>query len=95
MQMEAIMSAAARHGVAMEVNSQVDRLDLNDAHARLAHERGVRLVISTDAHSAAALGDMRWGLHVARRAWTQATDVLNTRPLHELRPLLRRHQRAA
>ena len=94
-QMEAVMAAAARHGVAMEINSQIDRLDLNDAHARLAHERGVRLVVSTDAHSAAALGALRWGLQVARRAWTQPADVLNTRPLEELRPLLRRHRRAA
>jgi DNA polymerase (family 10) len=101
MQMDAVMAAAGRHGVALEINCQVDvsrgiaRLDLNDAHARLAREGGVRLVISTDAHSARALDNMRWGLSVARRAWTQPADILNTRPLDELRPLLRRHQRAA
>jgi DNA polymerase (family 10) len=101
MQMDAVMAAAGRHGVALEINCQVDvsrgiaRLDLNDAHARLARERGVHLVISTDSHSAAALGNMRWGIHVARRAWTQPADVLNTRSLNELRTLLRRHQRAA
>ena len=95
LQMDAVMAAAARHGVAMEINCQIDRLDLNDAHARLAHERGVRLVVSTDAHSAAGFGTMRGGLQVARRAWTQPADVLNTRPLGELRSLLRRHRRAA
>ncbi len=95
LQMETVMAAAARHGVAMEINCQIDRLDLSDAHARLARERGVRLVVSTDAHSAAALDTVRWGLQVARRAWTQAADVLNTRPLGEMRALLRRHRKAA
>ena len=52
---EAIVDAAARHGVALEINCQVDRLDLNDVHARLARDRGVPLVISSDAHSRAGL----------------------------------------
>jgi DNA polymerase (family 10) len=85
-----VMSAAARHRVALEINSQVDRLDLNEAHTRVAHERGVRLVISSDAHSATALGNLRWGVQVARRAWLTPEAVLNTRPVDELRSLLRR-----
>ena len=87
-----IVNAAARHGVALEINCQVDRLDLNDAHARLARDRGVRLVISTDAHSRNAFGRLRWGVLVARRAWLQPDDVLNTRPFDELRALLRRNR---
>jgi DNA polymerase (family 10) len=87
-----VITAAARLGVALEINCQVDRLDLNDAHARLAHERGATLVISTDAHSVAALGNLRWGLQMARRAWATPVHVLNTRTLDELRPLLRRHR---
>ena len=87
-----VISAAARTGVALEINCQVDRLDLNDAHARAAHERGARLVISTDAHSVPALGNLRWGIHMARRAWATPDAVLNTRPLDELRPLLRRNR---
>jgi DNA polymerase (family 10) len=87
-----VIGAAARHGVALEINCQVDRLDLNDAHARAAHERGARLVISTDAHSVAALGNLRWGVQMARRAWATPDTVLNTRPLEELRPLLRRNR---
>lgn len=90
--MDAVLAAATRHGVALEINCQVDRLDLNDAHARLARERGVRLVISTDAHSVTALGNLRWGVQVARRAWATPDDVLNTRTVEELRPLLRRHR---
>jgi DNA polymerase (family 10) len=87
-----LMDTAARTGVALEINCQVDRLDLNDAHARLARERGVRLVISTDAHSVGALGNLRWGIQMARRAWATPEDVINTRTLEELRPLLRRNQ---
>jgi DNA polymerase (family 10) len=88
-----VITAAARHGVALEINCQVDRLDLNDAHARLALERGARLVISTDAHSVTALGNLRWGVQMARRAWATPEQVLNTRTVDELRPLLRRHVR--
>jgi DNA polymerase (family 10) len=90
--MERVVSAAAARGVAMEINSQVDRLDLNDACARLARERGARLVISTDAHSVGALGNLRWGVQVARRAWATPDDVLNTRTIDELRGALRRHR---
>ncbi len=90
---EQVFRAAAGAGVALEINSQIDRLDLDDTHARLAHERGVMLVIDSDAHSPAALGNVRWGTVVARRAWLQAADVLNTRPLHEFRGLLRRNRR--
>ena len=72
------------HGVALEINCQPERLDLNDAHARLARDRGVSLVISTDAHSVAALDDLRWGVQMARRAWVRADDVLNTRAARRL-----------
>ena len=90
---ERVIDAAATSGVALEINSQVDRLDLNDTTARLAHERGARLVISTDAHSAMALGNLRWGVQIARRAWATPDHVLNTRTLEELRPLLRRNKK--
>jgi DNA polymerase (family 10) len=88
--MERVFAAAAAAGVAIEINSQVDRLDLRDTQARLARDRGVRLIVDSDAHSPAALRNQRWGVAVARRAWLTAADVLNTRPLEELRPLLRR-----
>ena len=60
---DAIVDAAARHGVALEINCQVHRLDLNDVHARLARDRGVPIVISSDAHSRAGLGDAPVGSH--------------------------------
>jgi len=92
---ERVIDAAARHGVALEINCQADRLDLSDVHARLARERGVTLAMSTDAHSASSLDLMRWGVTVARRAWLGPADVLNTRALGELTSALRRHRRKA
>ncbi|HTL02634.1 MAG TPA: hypothetical protein VL243_10415, partial [Vicinamibacterales bacterium] len=80
-------------GVALEINSQVERLDLNDVNARAARDRGARFVISSDGHSQAALGRLRWGVLVARRAWLEPSHVLNTRPLAEFRASLRRGRR--
>jgi DNA polymerase (family 10) len=91
--MEQVVNAAAGHGVALEINCQTDRLDLNDSHARLARDRGARLVVSTDAHSVAALTNQRWGIAVARRGWVTPDDVLNARPLAAMRVLLRRNRR--
>jgi DNA polymerase (family X) len=90
---DAIVDAAARQGVALEINCQVDRLDLNEVHARLARDRGVRLIISSDAHSRRALGVLRWGAIVARRAWLEPQHVLNTRAFEEFRLALRRNRR--
>jgi DNA polymerase (family 10) len=87
-----VFRAAADAGVALEINSQIDRLDLDDTHARVARERGVKLVIDSDAHSPVALGNVRWGVTVARRAWLQPEDVLNTRPFREFRAGLRRNR---
>ena len=89
-----IVSAAVARGVVFEINCQPDRLDLSDAFARVARERGATIAISTDAHSTMALGNMRWGVQVARRAWLTPESVLNTRPLEEMRALLRRNRRA-
>jgi DNA polymerase (family X) len=85
-----VFAAAAESGVALEINSQVDRLDLDDTHARLARDRGVKLVIDSDAHSPAALGALRWGANVARRGWIEPKDVMNTRRIDEFRAALRR-----
>jgi DNA polymerase (family 10) len=89
-----VVASAVRSGVALEINCQPERLDLSDTFARTALERGAMLVISTDAHSVMALGNVRWGIQVARRAWVTPGAVLNTRPLDEMRGLLRRNRRA-
>jgi DNA polymerase (family 10) len=88
--LERVIAAAAAAGVALEINSQIDRLDLDEHAARLARDRGVKLVIDSDAHSPAALGVIRWGVVVARRAWLTPNDVLNTLPLPDLIAALRR-----
>ena len=88
--MERVLDRAAELGVAMEINSQPDRLDLKDSHARLAKEKGVRMVIDTDAHSTAQLDHMRFGVFTARRAGLTKGDVLNTLPYERFREALRR-----
>jgi DNA polymerase (family 10) len=88
--MERVLNAAAERGCCIELNAQPDRLDLNDVYARMARECGVKVAISTDAHSIAELDYLRFGIDQARRAWLEAADVLNTRSLADLRSLLRR-----
>lgn len=87
-QWERIYQTAAEHGIILEVNTQPERLDLDDLHAREAIGHGVRLAISTDAHAAAELAYMRWGVDQARRGWAERHDVVNTLPLTALRKLL-------
>ena len=87
--MERILDAARRHGVAMECNAAPDRLDLKDVYLRMAKDRGVRVVISTDAHATRGLDLMRYGVHMARRGWIEKKDVLNALPLPEMLAALR------
>ena len=89
----AMIDAAAAAGVALEINCQVDRLDLCDSHARLARDRGAKIVISTDSHSARGFSALKWGVLTARRAWLTKADVLNTRPVDEFLAGLRRNLR--
>jgi DNA polymerase (family 10) len=89
---ERVFAAAAAAGVAMEINCQVDRLDLDEHHARRARAHGIPMIIASDAHSPAALGGLRWGVNVARRAWLESADVLNTRPIDAFRSALRRNR---
>ena len=89
---EKVIDAAKANGVALEINSQPHRLDLCDSHARLARDRGVKLVIDSDAHEINALDFARWGVLTARRAWLTKDDVINTRPLKKFLASLRRNQ---
>jgi DNA polymerase (family X) len=93
--MDRVLERAAAMGVAMEINAQPDRMDLKDAHARLAKERGVRVVIDTDAHSTVQLENMRFGVFTARRAGLTKDDVLNALPYDRFVATLRRRPRAA
>ena len=87
---EAVIAAAARTGTFLEINANPWRLDLDDRHAAAAKAAGVRIVISTDAHSTRGLDMMRCGLLQARRAGLEAKDVANTRSLTELKQLMKR-----
>ncbi len=86
---EAVIKEAAKYGVAMEVNSYPLRLDLNDAHIKLAKQYGVQLVISTDMHVTNQLDFMTYGVAVARRGWAEKKDVLNALPYEKLVEKLR------
>jgi DNA polymerase (family 10) len=81
---ERVVARAAETGTALEINSQPDRLDMRDVHARLAGEAGVRIPITTDAHSAGALAYRVLGVAQARRAWLTKEQILNTRPWREI-----------
>jgi DNA polymerase (family X) len=88
--LEKIIDAARDLGCFMELNAEPERLDLSDVHCRMALDKGVRVAVSTDAHSAASLAFMRFGIDQARRGWLTADDVLNTRGCDALLELLRR-----
>jgi len=78
--MNAVLTAAAKHKVAMELNSYPDRLDLNDVHLRQAKQCGVKIVMNTDSHHTSHMEKIGYGVLQARRAWLTKDDVLNTLP---------------
>jgi DNA polymerase (family 10) len=86
---ERVVARAVETGTALEINSQPDRLDMRDTHARLAGEAGARVTVSTDAHSAGALAFIELGVAQARRAWLRKEQILNTKPWDEIAALRR------
>ena len=88
--LEQVMEAALARGCFLEVNAQPQRLDLDDVHAKMAKDMGLKLAINTDAHSVAELKLMRFGVGQARRGWLEADDVLNTQSWEDLKRLLER-----
>ena len=86
---EKVLDACARHGVAMECNSYPDRLDLKDVYLRMCKEKGVKVVISTDSHTTGQLSLIRYGVTMARRGWLEKKDVINTLPVNEFLAALR------
>jgi DNA polymerase (family X) len=87
---EEVLQAALEFGVAVELNANPNRLDLDDVHVHRAKELGVPVVISTDAHGPEGLKDMRFGVAQARRGWLEAADVLNARSRTDFETWLRR-----
>jgi DNA polymerase (family 10) len=87
--MDKVLDACARNGVAMECNSYPDRLDLKEVYLRTCKEKGVKVVISTDSHNTANLSFIRYGVTMARRGWLEKNDVVNTLPVMEFLSALR------
>jgi DNA polymerase (family 10) len=90
--LEEVLRTARRHAKAVEINGSPERLDLNDVHARRAHELGVLVAISTDTHVLDHLGWMELGVATARRGWTAKGETINTWRLPELLAWTRRER---
>jgi len=88
--MERVLEAAASYGTILEINASPNRLDLSDENARRAKKKGIKLAINTDAHDLKRLDDMPYGVAVARRAWLEDEDVVNTMPTGKLLKYLQR-----
>jgi DNA polymerase (family 10) len=85
-----VFEAAADKNCILEINSHPSRLDLNEINAKKAKNKGVKLAISTDAHSIEELSYVKYGIYQARRGWIEKDDVVNTHNLDDLRNLLSR-----
>ena len=82
--MEAVINAAAQHGVCIEINAHPSRLDLDWHLVHRARDKGIKIPVDPDAHALAGLDDMRYGIGIARKGWLRASDVLNTLELDAL-----------
>jgi DNA polymerase (family 10) len=87
---ERVVEKAVETGTSLEINSQPDRLDLRDVHARLAGEAGVKVVVSSDAHEVPALDYVEFGVAQARRAWLSTDQIANTRTWAQLKKLMKK-----
>ena len=88
--MERVMKAAKERGCFMELNAHPDRLDLLDTDCKMAKDMGVKVALSTDAHSTGDLDYMRFGIGQALRGWLEADDVLNTQSWGKIKKLLKK-----
>jgi DNA polymerase (family 10) len=87
---EALIAACARTGTFLEINANPKRLDLRPEHARAAINAGVKLCISSDAHTTGGLDVLRYGVDTARRGWATKADIVNTRTWPQIRKLRKR-----
>ena len=85
---DAVIATAKQYGKALEINASPERMDLGDKNVMKAKAAGVKLAINCDAHSVKALGNLSWGLCVARRAGLEADDVINTYDSNALKEFL-------
>lgn len=86
--MEQVIKAAAERGCYLELNANPERLDLDDAYGKIAKELGVLVSINSDAHSTSEFAHLKYGVIQARRGWLETSDIVNSRPLTEVKKLL-------
>ena len=86
--MARVLRAARARGCCLEINGQPDRLDLDDAHCRMAKSEGVRLSVNSDAHGIKDFANLDFAIAQARRGWLEANDIINTLPVAELKNLI-------
>ncbi|MEO0091941.1 MAG: DNA polymerase/3'-5' exonuclease PolX [candidate division WOR-3 bacterium] len=91
--LEKVLEHALKYQKVLEINAYPNRLDLNDIWARRAKEMGIKLAINTDAHGLSDLNWMRFGIGVARRAWLEKDDVINTMKWQDFKKLLIQHRK--
>lgn len=84
----AVIAAAAESGVAVEINADPHRLDLDWRHLRYATDRGVPIAINPDAHSVAGLDNVRWGVGVGQKGWLTPEQTVNAWPLERVEDYL-------
>jgi len=88
--LEKIMESAKERNCILELNAQPERMDIDDIHCKIAKELRLKMAISSDAHSKSQMDYIKFGVYQARRGWLEATDVINTRTVSELKKLFRR-----
>ncbi|HLQ28319.1 MAG TPA: DNA polymerase/3'-5' exonuclease PolX, partial [Ktedonobacteraceae bacterium] len=91
--LEAVIDAAAAHGVCIEINADPSRLDLDWRYLHRARDKGIKIPIDPDAHTIAGLDKMRFGIGIARKGWLRASDVLNTMTTSELLDFFRERRK--
>jgi DNA polymerase (family X) len=91
--LEAVIDAAAAHGVCIEINADPSRLDLDWRYLHRARDKGIKIPIDPDAHTIASLDKMRFGIGIARKGWLRASDVLNTMTTGELLDFFRERRK--
>ena len=91
--MEAVIEAAAEHGVCIEINSDASRLDLDWRLVRKARDKGIKIPLGPDAHTLAGIDNMRYGIGIARKGWLRASDVLNTLELQDVESFFQKRRK--
>jgi DNA polymerase (family 10) len=91
--LERIIDFAASRGKVIELNANPHRLDLDWRHCKYAKRKGVRIAINPDAHHDSGLGDVRYGMHIARKGWLEAQDIINCMGLGEMKVFLEKTRR--